>query len=165
MIPIFSVVGSSNSGKTTLIEKLIPEFRKRGYRVGTIKHASHGFDMDREGKDSWRHLQAGADTVMVSSPNQAALVTRNTSGKLADLVRYLKDDVDVIITEGCKKERMPKIEVFRQETGGTPVCLNDPTLIAIATDHPIPASVPVFGLDDVEGIVTLIETMEPHPLG
>jgi molybdopterin-guanine dinucleotide biosynthesis protein B len=157
MIKIFSVVGSSNSGKTTLIEKLIPEFRRRGYRVGTVKHASHGFEMDREGKDTWRHLKAGADTVMISSPNQTAMIKRHSSEKLIDLLHYLSD-MDVVIIEGFKKEKMPKIEVCRSQTDA-PVCLEDDTLIALATDLPIQTHVPVFDLDDISGIVSLIERL------
>ena len=157
MIKIFSVVGSSNSGKTTLIEKLIPEFRRRGYRVGTVKHASRGFEMDREGKDTWRHLKAGADTVMISSPNQTAMIKRHSSENLIDLLHYLSD-MDVVIIEGFKKEKMPKIEVCRSQTG-VPICLDDDTLIALATDLPIQTHVPAFDLDDISGIVSLIERL------
>ncbi|MGD9973758.1 MAG: molybdopterin-guanine dinucleotide biosynthesis protein B [Desulfatirhabdiaceae bacterium] len=158
MLKIFSVVGSSNSGKTTLIEKLIPEFIRRGYRVGTVKHASHGFEMDQKGKDSWRHLKAGADTVMISSPNQTAIVKRQSSENLAGLLHYMSD-MDIVIIEGFKREKLPKIEVCPSRTGA-PVCLEDDALFALVTDQPIQTHVPVFDLEDIDGIASLIERLD-----
>src|SRR2546426_11060413 len=101
-IPILCVVGRSNSGKTTLIERLIPELVREGYRVATIKHAGHGFDLDTEGKDSWRHKQAGAHTVIVMSKGSLALFTDvEYEIGVEDLrARYVNDDIDLIIAEG-----------------------------------------------------------------
>ena len=113
MTPIISIVGKSESGKTTLIEKLIPELKKRGYRIGTVKHALHGFQIDREGKDSFRHKAAGADTVVVVSPKSIAMV-KNGGGETLDFVVKYFSDMDLVITEGYKRENKPKIEVFRK---------------------------------------------------
>ena len=111
---VISIVGKSESGKTTLIEKLIPELKRRGYRIGIVKHAHHGFDMDRKGKDSYRHRQAGADTVMIASPGQIAMIKDVPGERLDDLIPFF-NDMDLLITEGFKRDRAPKIEVFRAE--------------------------------------------------
>ena len=116
MIPIISIVGKSDSGKTTLIEKLVPELTRRGYRVATVKHDVHGFEVDREGKDSWRHKQAGAHTVVISSPNKVALIRDVEKDFTLDEIREkLIQDVDLILSEGYKKDVQPKIEIFRKE--------------------------------------------------
>ena len=108
---LISVTGQSGSGKTTLIEKLIPEFKKRGYRVGTVKHTHHGVD-DQSGKDSWRHKEAGADTVIVAAPDGLAVMKTSGCDSLDKLVPFL-EDVDLVITEGYKSGNKPKIEVVR----------------------------------------------------
>ena len=156
MPPIISIVGNSNSGKTTLIEKLIPELKKRGYRVGGIKHAHHGFNIDKKGKDSWRHKVAGADTVLVSSPGKIAMVKDESCGSLDCLQPYFTD-LDLVITEGYKREDKPKIEVFRKSVHPTPVCINNDHLMAMVTDSEIDIEVPTFGFEEVESIVPLIE--------
>jgi len=156
MTQIISIVGRSESGKTTLIEKLIPEIKKRGYRVGTIKHAHHGFDIDKEGKDSWRHKAAGAETVLVSSPGKIAMLKDKRNDTLNDLKRYF-DDMDIVITEGYKRENTPKIEVFRTSRHNRPVCLNDDNLIALVTDSDMATNVPKFALDEIEKLVDFIE--------
>jgi len=158
MIPIVSIVGTSDSGKTTLIEKLVPELVRRGYRVATIKHDVHGFDVDREGKDSWRHKQAGAHTVVISSPQKLALI-RDVDhdaelGELRD--RYIQD-VDIILSEGFKRNSQPKIEVFRKEKRRELLCTKEDNLLAIATNEPFHIGVPCFDLDDARGMVDLIE--------
>jgi molybdopterin-guanine dinucleotide biosynthesis protein B len=107
MLPIISVVGKSKSGKTTLIEKLIPELKKRGYRVGTVKHASHDFDMDKKGKDSWRHKAAGADTVIVASRERIVMIKDENFVQLESIEKYF-DDVDLVITEGLKGSKRKK---------------------------------------------------------
>jgi len=108
-IPIVSIVGKSNAGKTTLLEKLIPELVKRGYRVATIKHNMHGFDIDHEGKDSWRHKKAGANTTIVSSPHQLALFQDVDHNHSLDEIRdkYIKN-ADIILAEGYKGNPFPK---------------------------------------------------------
>jgi molybdopterin-guanine dinucleotide biosynthesis adapter protein len=154
---IVSFVGRSESGKTTLIEKLIPVLLRRGYRVGTIKHTHHTPELDRSGKDSARHLAAGASTVVLASTGQIQLVKTGVNGGLGGLVRYF-DDVDLLITEGFKQERSPKIEVLRRAVSVRLLCLDDPTLLAVATDVEIDLPLPVLPLDDPEAIADFIET-------
>lgn len=156
MPPIISVVGTSNVGKTTLIEKLIPVLKRRGYRIGVVKHAHHGFSIDRKGKDSWRHRTAGADTVMVASPGKIAMVKDEPCEDLACLEKYF-EGMDLVITEGYKRETKPKIEVFRKAASKSPVCLDNHNLIALVTDADIDAKVPKFGLEDIENLADLIE--------
>jgi len=156
MIPIISIVGKSESGKTTLVTRLIPELKKRGYRIGTIKHASHGFDIDKKGKDSRRHKEAGADTVLIASPGKIAMVKDEINGTLDSLEKYLYD-MDLIITEGYKRENKPKIEIYRASRHKEPFCLNDDNLIAFVTDSDIDVKAPKFGWDEIEKIADLIE--------
>jgi molybdopterin-guanine dinucleotide biosynthesis protein B len=104
MIPIISIVGKSDSGKTTLIEKLVPELTRRGYRIATVKHDVHGFEVDREGKDSWRHKQAGAHTVVISSPKKVALIRDVEKDMTLEEIREkLIQDVDLILSEEYKR--------------------------------------------------------------
>ena len=156
MTPIISIVGKSESGKTTLIEKLIPELKKRGYRIGTIKHALHGFQIDREGKDSFRHKAAGADTVIVASPESIAMVQNGSSETLDSVLKYFSD-MDIVITEGYKRENKPKIEVFRKEKHREPLCRDDNNLVALVTDDDMDLNVPRFGLEDIKGLADFIE--------
>ena len=156
MPQILCVVGRSQSGKTTLIEKLIPELKKRGYRIGTIKHAHHGFDIDKSGKDSWRHRHAGADVVVVASPGKIALVKDDDRESLDDLQNYF-EGTDLIITEGYKKENKPKIEVLRAARHTQLICLGDHNLIAVVSDVNLNPSVPKFGLNDIKELADLIE--------
>jgi molybdopterin-guanine dinucleotide biosynthesis protein MobB len=153
---IVSFVGRSESGKTTLIEKLIPVLRRRGFRVGTIKHTHHSPELDRSGKDSARHLAAGASTVVLASSGQIQLVKTGVNGGLDGLLRYF-DDVDLLITEGYKQERTPKIEVLRRAVSDRLLCLDDPMLLAVATDATIDLPVPVLPLDDPEAVADFIE--------
>ena len=156
MLPIISVVGKSKSGKTTLIEKLIPELKKRGYRIGTIKHVAHDFDMDKKGKDSWRHKAAGADTVIIASREKIVMVKDRNIGGLERIGKYF-DDVDLVITEGFKKENRPKIEIYRSHKNNAPLCQNDKTVIALVTDTDIRVNIPVFGLEAIKSLADLIE--------
>jgi molybdopterin-guanine dinucleotide biosynthesis protein MobB len=153
---ILSIVGRSESGKTTLIEKLIPELKRRGYRIGTIKHTHHAIDMDRSGKDSARHRAAGAQTVLLASSDQIALFKSTRADTLEALVGYF-DDVDLLITEGYKRENKPKIEVLRAAVGSDLLCRHDPGLAAVATDLNLDVHVPVFRLDDHAAIADFIE--------
>lgn len=158
MIPIVSIVGTSDSGKTTLIEKLVPELVRRGYRVATIKHDVHGFEVDREGKDSWRHRQAGAHTVVISSPKKLAIIREvDHDADLAELRDRYIQDVDIILSEGFKRNLQPKIEVFRREMHRELLCTKEDNLLAIATNLPLDVDVPSFDLDDAPGLVDLIE--------
>lgn len=157
MAKVVSIVGQSDSGKTTFIEKLIPELRGRGYKVGVVKHAHHGFDIDREGKDSWKYQKAGADTVMVSSPGRLAMV--KTSPKEASLEEVLTyfSDMDLVITEGYKGEDRPKIEIFRKEKHEKPVCSKKDNLIAVVTNAELSTDLPMFRLDGIKDLADFIE--------
>jgi len=158
MIPIVSIVGKSGSGKTTLIEKLIPELVRRGYKIATVKHDVHGFEVDREGKDSWRHKKAGAHTVVISSPLKLALIRDvDHDADLTELRDRYIADVDLILSEGFKKNKYPKIEVFRPEMHRDLLCTKEDDLVAIATNRPLPSDVPCFDLNDAPGLVDLIE--------
>lgn len=157
MIPIVCVVGKSDSGKTTVLEKLIGELKRRGYRVATIKHHSHGdFDIDVPGKDTWRHAQAGADQVVIASPIKLAHIRRLERALSLDEIAASITGVDIILTEGFKRSDKPKIEVSRRERGNALIC-QPQELMAIATDQPFDLDVPQFGLDDARGLVDLLE--------
>lgn len=155
MPPVVSIVGKSESGKTTLIEKLIPELKRRGFRIGIVKHAHHGFDMDRKGKDSYRHRQAGADSVMIASPGQIAMVKTVSGECLDDLVPYF-DDVDLLITEGFKSDNAQKIEVFRSQRHRQPACIDDGSLVAMVSDTTLDVAVPQFAPNDISSITAFI---------
>jgi len=150
--PVVSVVGYSGSGKTTLLEKLIAELKRRGFSVGTIKHDVHGFEMDRPGKDSWRHKQAGAATTIISSPFQIGMVMDVDHDHKPEELMPLLANMDIILTEGYKKEKMPKLEVFRSEIHSTPLCQGDEYLLALVSDDPIEMGVPRFPAGDIEKI-------------
>jgi molybdopterin-guanine dinucleotide biosynthesis adapter protein len=159
MVPIVCVVGASDSGKTTFLEQLIPEMASRGYRVGTIKHDAHGFEMDREGKDTWRHRQAGAGTIAISSPAQVATIRKTDSEmELNEVVaRYFWLE-DLVIAEGFKRSHYPKIEVFRTVIEPSPICTPGDNLLALVTNDPVESEVPVFSFQNVSGVADLIET-------
>jgi len=139
-----------------LIEKLVPNLKKRGYTVGTVKHTHHGFTMDQEGKDTFRHQVAGADTVVAVSPRRIAIVKTSTLDSLEAALPFLEDR-DIVLVEGFKGGRCPKIEIFRKAAGGQPVCLDDPHLLALVADVAIETPLPVFGLDEVDPIADFIE--------
>jgi molybdopterin-guanine dinucleotide biosynthesis protein B len=158
MIPIVSVVGRSNTGKTALIEKMIPELKRRGYRVATIKHNIHGFDIDHEGKDSWRHKKAGAHVTVIASPRQIAVVEDvSRDFELAELRDQYIRDVDIVLSEGFKVNPHPKIEVVRSRLKHEPLCNKEDNLIAVVSDKPVDRGVSCLDINDIEGIVSLIE--------
>jgi len=159
MIPIVSIVGKSNSGKTTLLEKLVRELKSRGYRIATIKHDAHSFEIDHEGKDSWRHKQAGAVVTVISSPEKLALVAdTDHDHTLAEVRDTFIRDVDIILSEGYKKEQHPKIEVFRSELNRDMLCTGDDNLLAVAGDPPkVPEGIPIFDLNDPRPLCDFIE--------
>ena len=162
-VPVVSVVAKSGTGKTTLLEKLIRNLKERGYRVGAVKHDAHRFDIDREGKDSWRLTQAGADTMVITSPAKLAMVKQYTAEEEpgpVDIVDAYFGDVDIVLTEGFKKNSLPKIEVHRRERSENLLCrgeVNDPTLMAVASDEALDLDVPVFDIDDIKGLCDFIE--------
>ena len=158
VIPILSVIGGrSDTGKTTLLEKLIPALRSKGLRIGTIKHHAGDFEIDREGKDSYRHKKAGASVSMIASPTKIGLVADVTQElTLSELVRLYMRDIDLAITEGYKREHMPKLEVYVYQKGLDPLATRDPDVIAIAADRIIDAHVPVFLRDDHKGMADFI---------
>lgn len=154
--PLFSFIGSSGSGKTTFIEKLIGELKNRGVKLGVIKHDAHKFEIDKPGKDSYRFKHAGADIVAISSAEKMAIVKSFTSTEetLEEIVVNYFKDVDLIITEGYKQSSIPKIEIFR-ECVGKPFLSEDKTeLIGVITDtENIPRKdVKIFGFDDICGV-------------
>jgi molybdopterin-guanine dinucleotide biosynthesis protein B len=156
MPPALSIVGKSQSGKTTFIEKLLPVLKSRGHRVGIIKHAFHPFEMDSKGKDSWRHKAAGADTVMVASRERIALVKDWADYSLDDLLFFFRD-MDLVITEGFKKGNKPKIEIVRSARNHEPLCKGSPDLIAIVSDMPLEVGVPRFDLEAAVAVADFIE--------
>ena len=156
-----SFVAKSGTGKTTLLEKVIAELKGRGWRVGAIKHDAHRFDIDHPGKDSHRLAAAGADTMLISSPEKLAMVKRHdASPSIGELIATYFGDVDIVLTEGFKKGDLPKIEVHRKERSATLLCRgdeNDPALIAVASDEPLELDVPVFDINDAAGVSGFIE--------
>lgn len=157
-VPVISLVGKSGVGKTTALERVIREIKRRGYKVGTVKHDTHGFEVDKPGKDSWRHAQAGSDAVVISGPRKMALI-RNLDQEISldDLVK-LMGDVDLVITEGYKRGSKPKIEVTRRERGTELLCQPE-ELIGIMADYPVDIPVPQFALNDAAGVVDLLEEL------
>jgi len=156
MPPLISIVGRSKSGKTTLIEKLIGELKSRGYRVATIKHAPEGATFDEPGKDTWRHAQAGSDTIAISSSNQITVIRQVTHApKLDEIARLLGEDYDIILAEGFKHDDAPKIEVHRRAVGAPLSTLKK--LIATATDEPLQNKTRQFSMEDIKGIADLLE--------
>jgi molybdopterin-guanine dinucleotide biosynthesis protein B len=155
-IPVVSVVGHGNVGKTTFLVRLIRELKRRGYRVGTIKHHLHHFEVDQPGKDTWRHAEAGSDVVVISSPYKIAMIRRLDRELSLEEVLAAMPPVDVVITEGYKRGTKPKIEVLRHEVSEELAC-DERELIAIVTDRPSDFQVPQFDLDDASGVADLLE--------
>ena len=156
-IPILCIVGKSKSGKTTLLEKLIPEIKRRGYRVATIKHHTHpGFEIDQPGKDTWRHAQAGSDHVIIAAPDKIASIRRLERERSLDEIVAGIQGVDLILTEGFKRAGKFALEVVRAENGLQLIC--DPEqLFAVASDTPLESDAPQFDLEDIPQIAGLIE--------
>ena len=157
MVPVVSFVGNSGVGKTTFLEKLVPELKSRGYRVAAIKHDVHSFEIDYPGKDSWRLTEAGADIVVLSSRDKLAMIERPTAERaLAELVAMVDDRMDIVVTEGYRGAAALKIEVSRAAHSHVLTSRLD-DLIAIVTDHPFEYPVRQFGLDDAAGVADFIE--------
>ena len=156
---IFGLAGWSGSGKTTLLVRLIPALIARGVTVSTMKHAHHAFDIDRPGKDSYEHRAAGATEVMISSTARWALMheLRNApEATVEELIAHMTS-VDLLLIEGFKSHAHPKLEVHRPSLGKPLLCTDDPHVVAIATDAPMPTvRLPRFDLNDAEGIADFI---------
>jgi molybdopterin-guanine dinucleotide biosynthesis protein B len=154
--PVISVVGRGNVGKTTLLEKLIRELKRRGYCIAVIKHYEHDFEIDQPGKDSWRLAQAGSDVAVIASPQKLAMVRRLQAELLLDEVIATLPPVDIVLTEGYKQASKPKIEVVRQAVTRD-LLFAPPELIAVVADAAVATSAPQFDLDDAAGVADLLE--------
>lgn len=155
---IYGVVGWKNSGKTTLVERLVAEITARGFTVSTIKHAHHAFDVDTPGKDSYRHRAAGASEVLVSSGARWALMAELRDADeppLADLIAKLSP-VDLVLIEGYKRDSHRKIEAHRAATGADLIATEDDTIRAIATNDPVNSALPCLPLDDEAAVADFI---------
>lgn len=155
---VYGVVGWKNAGKTTLVERLVAEISARGFTVSTVKHTHHMVDVDKPGKDSHRHRQAGAHQVILSSSTRWAIMTELRGAPetpLSELLTHLAP-VDLVIVEGYKRDDHPKVEAWRAETGQPLIALDDPTVRAVASnDRPV-TDKPVIGLDDIPAIADFI---------
>ncbi|MGR3520054.1 MAG: molybdopterin-guanine dinucleotide biosynthesis protein B [Roseovarius sp.] len=155
---LYGVTGWKNAGKTGLMERLVTEITARGYSVSTIKHAHHSFDVNHPGKDSHRHRVAGATEVLLASRNRFALMHEMRGEEEPALEALLQklSPVDLVLIEGYKRDRHPKVEAFRAETGNAMIATDDPTIRAVASDVPLDLDRPVFDLDDTGGIADFI---------
>lgn len=155
---IYGVTGWKNSGKTGLMERLITDISKRGITVSSIKHAHHSVEIDHPGKDSFRHRTAGAQEVILATASRFAIMHENRSGTEVGLDELLNRlaPVDLVLIEGYKRDRHPKIEAYRQASAQNLIALDDPTIRAVATDCNVDCDCPVFDLDDTAGIAEFI---------
>lgn len=155
---VFGIAGYSGSGKTTLLEKLIPQITARGLRVSVIKHAHHGFDIDRPGKDSYRHREAGASEVLLSCNARWALMhERRDEGEVSlnELLSRLAP-CDLVLIEGFKQEPVPKLEVYRPENGKPPLFPARSDIVAIASDAELATDLPILPLNDIAAIADFV---------
>jgi molybdopterin-guanine dinucleotide biosynthesis adapter protein len=155
---IFGFAGWSGSGKTTLIEQLIPRFVKQGLRVSLIKHAHHTFDIDHPGKDSYRHRQAGAQEILVTSSRRWVLVHELRGQAEPAFEEQVKrvSPCDLLLVEGFKHAPIPKLEVWREATGEALLHPNDPHIVAVASDTKVATKLPLLDLNDIQGISKFI---------
>lgn len=163
MTKVINIIGcKSNVGKTVLIEGLIRELTKRGLKVATIKHDVHGFDIDKKGKDTYKHRMAGADTVIISSKNRLAMIKEvQREVELSDIINMI-DDKDIILVEGYKRSNLRKIEVYRQGISKEIITDKD-KLIAIASDVKLNVdNIPVIKKDDYKILADLVEQEEEY---
>jgi molybdopterin-guanine dinucleotide biosynthesis protein MobB len=160
-IPAVAFVAKSGSGKTTLLEQVITELKRRGYRLGVVKHDAHQFDIDHPGKDSHRLTAAGADTMLISSPAKLAMVKQHAEAPDIDtLIATYFTDVDLVVAEGFKRSSLPKIEVHRSERSATLLCRgeeHDPALVAVVSDATWELDVPVLDLNDPTAVAAFVE--------
>ena len=157
MVPIVCVVGKKGVGKTYVMQMLVAELKNRGYRVATVKHSAHDFNIDQEGKDSWQYAQAGSDAVAISSPQKLALIRKvDHDNTLAELSQFIGSDFDIVLAEGFKQDKAVKIEVHRKELGTDLICERE-ELLAVVTDEQLEQNIPQYAPDDAPGLVDLIE--------
>jgi len=157
--PVISIVSKKRSGKTTLIEKLIPALAAKGYRVGTVKHDTHGFDIDHEGKDTWRHKQCGASTVVISSPWKLSLIKDvEEEIRLDQIVASFFGGVDLVLTEGYLRAGKPQVEVFNSNAHDQPLHIKGESnsLFAVMSDVPVDLGVPNYDINNVDALVEII---------
>jgi molybdopterin-guanine dinucleotide biosynthesis protein B len=161
--PVVAVVGPSNTGKTTLVEKLIRELKARGYRVATVKHAPQESSVDLPGSDTWRHLQAGSAATALYAPDKLVLMYPDPGPMtLADLARRFGAGYDLLLAEGFKQDPAPKIEVHR--AGHAAPLQGIQNRIAVATDEPLPVDLPQYSLEDIDGLADLIRRVIIEPV-
>jgi len=159
---VFGIAGYSGSGKTTLLEKLLPRFTALGLRVSVIKHAHHTFDIDKPGKDSYRHREAGASEVLLASSQRWVMMNELRGAPEPTLEEYLGhfSPCDLILVEGFKQEAIPKLEVYRPANGKPPLWPENPHIVALACDEPLasplPVHLPLLDLNDADAIVRFI---------
>lgn len=161
-IPVLGFAAFSGTGKTTLLEKLIPQLDEAGLRIGMIKHAHHNFDVDQPGKDSYRLRKAGARQMLIASSRRQALMTENESEqepRLDELLTRLDvDAIDLVLVEGFKHVSFPKIELHREELGKPLLHPDDPDIIALASDQPDSnGPLPALDINDLDGIAAFIQ--------
>lgn len=162
MPPIVSITGKSKSGKTTLIEALISELKSRGYRVATIKHTTSKLALDKPGKDSWRHIQAGSEATAIVSPDQIVVIKPVSQElDLDEIASLFAENYDIILAEGFKRSNAPKIEVHRKTAG--PPLSNISNLIAIVTDEPLETTTRQLSSQDIKGLADLLENSLVKP--
>jgi len=154
----FGFAGFSGSGKTTLVEQLIPRFAKRSLRVSLIKHAHHTFDVDQPGKDSYRHRHAGATEILVTSSRRWVLMHELRGEEEPSFDEQMKhfSPCDLLLVEGFKYAPIPKLEVWREETGEALLHPNDPHIVAVASDRKVETPLPLLDLNDIDGITAFI---------
>lgn len=155
---VFGFAGWSGSGKTTLIEQVIPEITRRGLKVSVIKHAHHGFDIDKPGKDSWRHREAGASEILLVSDERWVLMHELRGEPEPDLDVQLArlSPCDLVLVEGFKSVQIPKLEVHRPAVGKPLQYQDNPAIVAIATDVPVDAPLPRLDLNDPAAVAAFI---------
>jgi molybdopterin-guanine dinucleotide biosynthesis protein B len=155
---VFGFAGYSGTGKTTLIERLIPRLVSRGLKVSLIKHAHHAFDIDKPGKDSYRHREAGASEVLITSAQRWVLMhelrDEAEPGLEAQLARM--SACDLVLVEGYKRADIPKLEIHRPSTGKPLLHPHDPNIVAVAADGPVRTSLPVLDLNDYDAVVAFV---------
>jgi molybdopterin-guanine dinucleotide biosynthesis protein B len=156
-VPVIGLVGYSGSGKTTFLEKLIVILKSRGYKIGVIKHTHHAVEFDQPGKDTWRHARAGADFVALAAPGSYSVFKKTDADPGPEILISMAGELDLIIIEGYKKEKWPKIEIFYQHGTAQRPDIPGDELFAVVSDAPPVKGFPHFGLDDAAGVAEYIE--------